>query len=203
MQITAVRPQVRRSDRYAVYVDGDYRFSLSAHEVLALGLHPGQVLTAAELSGLQKTALFDKAYQRCLDLLARRMRSAGELHDYLRRKAYSPEVADQVVDRLRKRGYVDDLKFAQAWVDNRRLLKTTSRRRLEQELVQKQLSRDIIDQVLAADQTDERQVLRQVVAKKRRHSRYQDRQKLLAYLLRQGYNYDDITAVLEDHDDIS
>lgn len=52
---------------------------------------------------------------------------------------------------------------------------------------------------LAEDETDERQVLRELIAKKRKTSRYQDDQ-LIAYLARQGFAYDDIKAAISDAD---
>ena len=64
------------------------------------------------------------------------------------------------------------------------------------ELQQKRISSDTISKVLAEDETDERQVVRDVIAKKRTQTRYQDDQKLIAYLLRQGFSYDDIRSAL-------
>jgi regulatory protein len=83
-------------------------------------------------------------------------------------------------------------------VESRRLLKATSKRKLAMELKQKRIAEDIITQVLAEDETDERHVLRDLIAKKRTQTRYQDEQKLLAYLMRQGFNYDDIKAALQN-----
>jgi regulatory protein len=84
-------------------------------------------------------------------------------------------------------GYVDDLDFATRWVENRRLLKSTSRRRLAQELRQKRIKDDVIEQVLEQDETDEKDVLRELVKKKRRQ--YPDKLKLMQYLTRQGFDY--------------
>ena len=81
---------------------------------------------------------------------------------------------------------------------NRRLLKAVSKRRLMQELRQKRIADDVIQQVLAEDETDDRNVLRELVERKRRQSKYQDNLKLMQYLARQGFSYDDIKAALAD-----
>jgi regulatory protein len=200
MIITDIKQQIKRQDRYSIYVDEQYVFSLSEGELLSLGLHIRQELTVAELAQLKKTAIEDKAYTRSLDLLARRARSEWELRDYLRRKEYEPDVIEKTIQHLRNRGYVDDYKFAESWVATRRLLKATSQRKLSLELKQKRIADDIIQQVLSEDETDERQVLRDLVAKKRTQTRYQDEQKLLAYLMRQGFSYDDVRSVLRNAD---
>ncbi len=53
-----------------------------------------------------------------------------------------------------------------------------------------------IKAALEADETDEFDVLLQEVEKKRRQSRYSDDLKLMQYLARQGYRYDDIKRAL-------
>jgi regulatory protein len=198
VKITGIKQQVRRHDRYSVYGDGKYLFSLSDSELLATQLFVGQEIDAADLERLKQTAVLDKAYSRCLDLLSRRARSEWELRDYLKRKEYDAKTAQAAIDKLQKRGYVDDKKFGEAWVSNRRLLKSTSQRRLRQELQQKHIAPEVIDEVLAEDETDERQVLRNLVAKKRTQTKYQDKLKLMQYLSRQGYNYDDIKSVMAE-----
>ena len=52
--------------------------------------------------------------------------------------------------------------------------------------------------VLAEDKVDEFEVLKAEVEKKRRQPKYQDDLKLMQYLARQGYTYDDIKRALAD-----
>lgn len=131
-------------------------------------------------------------------LVARRPRSRWELEEYLRRKDSPDPLSQQILNKLSENGYVDDLAFARLWVENRRLLRPTSRRRLIQELRQKRVSQEVIDQVLTEDMTDERQELRLLVEKKRRQTKYQDDLKLMQFLARQGFSYGDIKEVLNE-----
>jgi regulatory protein len=197
MKITAIKQQVKRADRYSVFVDGTYAFSLSESGLIESRLASGQELTGSELKQLKKTAGLDKAYGQALRYVALRPRSEWELNDYLRRKEVDPDAARQVTQRLRANGLLDDTAFAQAWVANRRLLKSTSKRRLHMELKQKRVPEEIIGAVLQDDATDERQVLKDLIAKKR--VRYPDQQKLIQYLARQGFSYDDIKSALAEH----
>ncbi len=198
MKITAIKQQAKRQDRYSIFVDDTYSFSLSELGLINSGLNVGQEVNKAQLDELQNTAKLDKAYNQALNLLARRPRSEWELRDYFKRKGYDETCAGSVLAQLRERGFVDDLAFGRAWVENRRLLKATSKRRLQQELRQKRLADDIIEQVLAEDETDERAVLRELVARKRQQARYQDNLKLMQYLSRQGFSYDLIKEAIED-----
>jgi regulatory protein len=150
------------------------------------------------LEDLKKAAVLDKGYDRALNLISRRPRSRWELEDYLKRKDYEPEAIENILGALSEKGFVDDYDFAKRWVENRRLLKSTSKRRLRQELKQKRVADDIIDQVLEEDETDERKVLRELVERKRRQTKYQDDLKLMQYLSRQGYSYDDIKSAITE-----
>jgi len=198
MKITDIRQQVKRVDRYSIHIDGKYAFPLGETELLNTGLRIGQEFDQAGLDELKDKAVIDKGYDRALNLIMRRPRSEWELRDYLKRKEYSTEVTDQILNKLSERGYVDDVDFATRWVDSRRLLKSTSKRRLIQELRQKRVADETIQAVLEADETDERAVLRDLIERKRKQTKYQDDLKLMQYLVRQGYNYGDIKSVLQD-----
>ena len=165
---------------------------------MASTLKVGKEITTEELVELKDTARSDKAYGQALGLIARRKRSEWEIRDYLKRKEYEPELIEMLVERLYKSRWLDDTAFAQMWVENRRLLKSTSARRIAQELKAKRVSDDVISGALANDETDEHEVLRELVARKQKQSRYQDTQKLMAYLMRQGYNYGDVKQAISD-----
>ena len=196
MKITAIKQQVKRADRYSVYVDGKYSFSLSEGALLDQRLASGMELEPAQLEDLKAESGNDKAYGNALRWVAMRPRSEWELATYLRRKQVEEPVAEVITDRLRRIGLLDDRGFAQAWVANRRLLKATSVRKLRLELKQKKISEAIIDEVLAEDDTTDSDSLRALVAKKR--ARYPDDTKLMQYLARQGFGYDDIKRVLSE-----
>lgn len=198
MKITQIKQQVKRADRYSIYLDGKYSFSLGEGELLKLGLHSGQELTEQELTSYRDEGDYGKWFDKTLNLLSYRQRSEWELRDYLKRKKAPEEHVEKILNKLSINGYVDDQQFAKRWVENRRLLKPTSRRKLMMELKQKHISPNIIDKALADDkeQIDEREILKELVEKKR--ARYPDKLKFMQYLARQGYNYDDIKSALND-----
>ncbi len=197
-KITAIKQQAKRQDRYSIFVDGKYIFSFSENELINSGLKIGQELSDQKLMALKDQATLDKAYDRTLNLISHRPRSEWELRDYLKRKGCNEDLINQVLNRLCDRGYINDEDFARRWVENRHLLKSTSKRRLAQELRQKRISDDIISDVLQSDETDERQVLRKLIEHKRGQAKYQDDLKLMQYLARQGFSYDDIKSAINE-----
>lgn len=197
MRITAIKQQVKRQGRYSVFVEGKYAFSLSDTALLGSKLAVGQELTEARLGELKQESSDDKVYNNALAYAILRPRSKWEMGQYLKRKKCPPALSDKILNKLSIIGILDDEKFAHSWVANRRLLKSTSRRRLLQELRAKRVPEEAALQAVEEDETDERSVLTDLIARKRKQARYQDDQKLMQYLAGQGFNYGDIKAALE------
>lgn len=198
MKITAIKAQVKRQGRYSVFVDGEYCFSLSGTALLQQKVVVGQELSAEDVHHLQDISNEDKAYNQVLRYVSLRPRSVGELRTYFARKKYPLELQEQIISKLTEYGYVDDRAFARSWVASRRLLKHTSRRRLELELRQKFVADDIISEILSEDDTSDEVALKELVDRKRKQTKYQDQVKLMQYLARQGFQYDDIKRVLAE-----
>lgn len=212
--ITAISVQARNPDRVNVSVDGKYRFSLDVFQLTDLGVKVGREISEAELRNLEDESSFGKLYARALEYTMLRPHSAREIKDYLRGKTrvtkyksrktgeikehegVPQSIADRVFDRLREKGYIDDEKFARYWVENRNQTKGASRRKLQAELRAKGVENSIIETALEASERNDVDELAKIVAKKR--SKYDDPQKFMAYLARQGFSYDAIKTALEE-----
>lgn len=200
MKITAIRQQVKRTDRYSVFVDDRYAFSLSEAALLESKLHAGQAFTKRQIKEYKQVSEDDKLYNRTLRYVALRPRSRWELETYLERKKASPDLAKMILSKLSKAGFIDDEQFARAFVNDRRLLKPASRRRLVAELRKKHIANDTIERVVGSEPADELAALRAVIERKRRQAKYQDDTKLMQYLARQGFKYGDIKTALGSED---
>ena len=216
MKITDITLQANNRDRVNVSVDGKYRFSLDVFQVGELGIKIGKEYSDEELVGLETESQFGKLYGRALEYVMLRPHSKREVNDYLWRKTrttkyksrtgemkertgVSQDVADRVFTRLKEKGYLDDEKFARWWVENRNQAKGTSKRKLQAELRAKGVDASIIERTLVDTERNDQDELAKIVAKKR--ARYDDEQKFIAYLARQGFGYDDIKAALSSSTD--
>lgn len=196
MKISSVKAQKKDASAYSVFIDDAYAFSLSASELLNQGLVEGQDIDQSQLQHLKSVASCDKAYRRAISMLARRARSKQELQQYLTRKGHKAAEVDKVLNSLEEKGYINDKAFSEAWVQSRLLLKNVSIQRLRQELRQKGVANDVINAAIESSEHSEQEALAQLIQKKRTISRYQNKEKLTQYLLRQGFRYDDIKQAL-------
>jgi regulatory protein len=200
MKITSIKQQVKRADRYSIYVDEAYAFSLSENALLASKIASGQELSKAELEEFKKLSADDKLYNQALRYIAMRPRTMWEMSFYLERKNASPPLIETILNKLSDIGLLDDEKFARAFVNDRRLLRPTSRRKLLAELRKKRISDEIIQKVVGSETADEQAALAALIMRKRRQTKYQDDTKLMQYLARQGFGYDDIKSALNSNE---
>ncbi|MDB5170299.1 MAG: regulatory protein RecX [Candidatus Saccharibacteria bacterium] len=201
MKITSIKQQVKRSNRYSVFVDEQYSFSLSESALLESGLASGRELTFAEVDDYKRLSADDKVYNLALRYVAMRPRSAWELSTYLQRKDAPESLTESIIQKLTDLDLLNDGKFAASFVHNRQLLRPTSRRKLILELKQKRIAEEHIQSALEQNELSEADSLEQVIIKKRRQSKYQDDNKLMQYLARQGFGYGDIKSALAKNED--
>jgi regulatory protein len=199
VKITGIKPQVKKPDRYSIFVDEKYAFSLSEGALLASKLVSGQELDKSQLEKFKKESADDKLYNQALRYIALRPRTEWEIKTYLERKKAAPAFIEITIDKLRKIELINDEKFAQAFVADRRLLRPSSRRKLINELRKKRVADEIIQEAVGDEDQEEQTALIQIIAKKRQQIKYQDDQKLMQYLSRQGFSYDDIKHALKDY----
>jgi len=209
LKITSISLQVRDKNRVNVSVNGKYRFSLDYTQIADLGVKVGNEYNEEQLTDLENESQFGKLYMRALEYSLMRPHSQYELSQYLYRKTrdtltktgsikkgVSKELTTRVFDRIIEKGYVNDEAFARYWIENRQLRKGISKRKLQAELASKGVNRSIVESLLSeTERTDEDEILK-IIEKKA--SRYDDEQKLVAYLARQGFSYEDIKQAIAD-----
>lgn len=200
MKITSIKQQLRQQGRYSIFLEGKYAFSLSDTALLENKLVPGQDLSPDEVNQFKQISVDDKLYDATLRYIAIRLRSKWEIESYLHRKKASPTLIESILNKLSNLDLINDKKFAEALVNDRRLLRPTSRRKLILELRKKNVDKDIIQDVVGNEPETEHSALADIIARKRRQTRYQDDLKLMQYLARQGFSYGDIKDALRHND---
>ncbi len=199
MKITKISQQVKQAGRYSIFVDEEYSFSLSDSALLESGLVSGQELTGDQVRGYKQLSTDDKLYNRTLQYIALRPRSIWEVEFYLKRKEAPAPLIEQITNKLLAFGLLDDYKFAESFVRDRRLLRSASTRKIQLELQKKHIASDIIGQVLSEDETDTSSMLKELILRKQQQTKYRDDEmKLMQYLARQGFGYGDIKQALAD-----
>jgi regulatory protein len=199
MKISTIKQQIKNPERASIFLDGKYAFSLSLNELVAERLKIGQEIDEAGHKRLKKLSDDGKLKARALEWVMTRPRSTREFKDYMYRKKAEREMIENLIEEFSSRNYLNETNFSNWLIDMRRR-NGKSERAIRAELGRKGIPREIVQEVME-DNGDELARLREVLNKKSKLPRYKaDPQKLMAYLARQGFSYDDIKQVLQGDD---
>jgi regulatory protein len=126
-------------------------------------------------------------------LLKFRLRSEQEIAQRLRQKKFSPEVISGTVNFLKEKDFLNDATFCRLWLASR-VKRSLGPRRIIQELKQKGISKELIDETLAglrADYSEGEKVLELAqdrLAKLKSLEPLVARRRTFAYLIRRGFS---------------
>jgi len=138
-----------------------------------------------------------RTFERAVKLLAAKPRSVSELRErLLHGRGTSKSTVDEVIERLREYGYLDDERFAFSYASLKVKQKSVGRRRLAQDLkfkkVDKQVADDTLD--LVYTETSEDNLIDRAIEKRLRvrgrPSNRVEAKRLFDYLLRLGFEYE-------------
>ena len=142
------------------------------------------------------------AYLTLAALCAQAEHCQYEMLEKMRRWELDDEAQARVMQRLVSERYVDDERYARAFVKDKVRYNKWGRRKVEQALWQKHIDEDIRQQVL--DEIDDEEyisVLRPLLKQKRRSTKaandYQLNQKLMRFALGRGFTFDIIRQCID------
>jgi regulatory protein len=197
-QITDIQPQKRKKDRVNIYLNDEYAFSLA--QISAAYLQIGQEITAEKIAALRLEDEYERAKDAALRLIVQRPRSTHEVQTRLKQKEFAAETIEKVCLRLTELEMLDDRTFARYWVEQRNNFKPRSPMALRQELGQKGIAREIINE--AVTQIDPEKSARRAALKQ--VSRWQTlpkdafEKKLSGYLQRRGFSFGIIKKITSE-----
>lgn len=197
MNITSIKQQVRDQNRVSVSVDQKYSFSLTLDELVREKLKIGLELDPSRLKKLKQVSLDGKIRSRALDWALNRPRSVKEFGNYLMKKKVDKLLVAKLTEEFIARDYLSDEVYA-SWLIDVRSRAGKSNKFISSQLLANGISRDIFEPLLSDLDQPEGLRLQSVVDKKQKLSRYKSNpDKLIRYLLGQGFRYSDIQDSLK------
>jgi len=136
-------------------------------------------------------------FQRAGKLLAAKQRSVEELRErLLEGRGATKAVVEEVVERLREYGYLDDARFAQSFASLRVQQRPIGRQRLERDLWLKKIDKPTIEaaldqvfEVMPESELIDRAIEKRIRLRGRPKTRAEAK-KLFDHLLRQGFAFE-------------
>ena len=192
--ILEVRSASHGRQRMILLADGrEFFFSDEACE--RVPVREGDLATPELLEALDGAEQRVNAHEAALRLLSARPRSETEMRTRLAMRGVEPGTIDDEIERLQRAGLLDDEKFAQAWVEDRRRLAPRGVRMLRYELLGRGIEPESVES--ATRDIDDRTTAIELARDKARKTRAESYEAFAAkvggFLRRRGFDYD-VTA---------
>ena len=150
---------------------------------------------------MKKEMTEQEAYLQLAAICAQAEHCEQEMRDKMKRWELDETVQNRIIDRLTKERYIDNERYARAFVKDKIRYNKWGRRKVQQALWMKRIDNDIQQRVL--DEIDEKEyldVLRPLLKQKRKSikadSDYELNQKLVRFALSRGFTFDIIRQCL-------
>ncbi len=201
--ITKITKQKRNEERYNIFLDGKYAFSVDEAVLVQYQLQKNKEIDDFDIGEIEYEDQIRKGFNKALVYLSYRMRSEKEIADYLLEHEMGEAAIDETLHKLRRYGYVNDEEFAKAFINTK--FNTTDKGPLQIKtgLKEKGISNEIIERLMSdrdAEQWKERaaEIMAKVIKKNPKLSPLQIKKKTQDTLARKGYSGQTVSAVLAD-----
>jgi regulatory protein len=154
---------------------------------------------------MKKETTEQEAYLQLAALCAQAEHCQQEMRDKMKRWEMAPEIQERVIARLIKERYIDDERYARAFVKDKIRYNKWGRRKVQQGLWMKHIDDDIQQRVLSeVDDTEYLAVLKPLLKQKAKSIKaendYELTQKLVRFALGRGFTFDIIRQCLDVDD---
>jgi len=156
---------------------------------------------------MKKETTEQEAYLQLAAICAQAEHCQQEMRDKMKRWEMAPEVQERVIARLIKERYIDDERYARAFVKDKIRYNKWGRRKVQQGLWMKHIDDDIQQRVLSeVDDTEYLAVLKPLLKQKAKSIKaendYELTRKLVRFALGRGFTYDIIRQCLDVDDEM-
>ena len=199
MQITSVEKIKKSKEKFSVYIDGRFSFSIAEDDYLSLHLYDKSELSQDEIDYIKNTINFRAAKNYALKYLSYKLRTEKEVRMKLQDDGFHSDSNEKALEELTALGYINNKIFVQKYVYDRSKLKPKSKKLIKMELLGKGIQEDIIDEVLNDWNVDEASVAESLV--KRKFGKYdledeKIKRKAYMFLKHRGFCHDVIESAI-------
>ena len=200
-KILSIKRSTRYNDRIIVKLDDKSVFRLPEDAFVLNPLHVGQTVSLDEIENYDVKMRLQEAKDAAFKLLSFRMRSIAEMRKRLKEKSFSQIEIDQVIDKLTKLNYLNDVEFGKAFVKEKIKNKKIGPKAIKSELFPHQLSPDFVDELI--ESVYKKYKINDLITfhlkrkkiKKNTQMNKSDLSRLNNYLLRKGFEWDNINGL--------
>ncbi|MBQ3494436.1 MAG: regulatory protein RecX [Clostridia bacterium] len=188
MIITELK-RIGKSEKYKVFVDGNFHCFLQAEIIVKYHIGVGTNIEEINFDEIKKQSDDISCFQSALDYISKNLKTKKQLKENLKQKGYCLQSIEKAVEKLENYGYLNDKYFAEMFVKS--LENKKGEIYIKNALKQKGVSEKIINEIFEDFETDDNAIytLAQKYMKNKEKS-FENKQKLYRHLLSKGFSFE-------------
>ena len=193
--------------RSKIFIDGEFSFVLYKGELRDYSIREGHELSDINYQDIMGIVLPKRCKLRAMNLLQKKDYTEKQLHDKLSEGLYPREIIDDAIHYVKAYHYLDDERYARDYITYHMSIR--SKNRIIQDLSGKGISKDIfmpiVEELYVEEDSDvELDQIKKLLSKKHydpEQSDFKEKQKIMAFLLRKGFQMSDIRKAMDLYDE--
>lgn len=202
-KITKIEIQKRNKERVNLFLDGEYAFSISAELVYKEHLKVNDEIDYKEIKDLAEKESFSRCKESGLRIIEKNYKTEKEVRDKLKQKGYEENAIEYSIKFLKEYNFINDNYYAKAFISDK--LSTMGSQKIKYNLIQKGISKEIIEEELVnINKENEKSTALDMAKKKveiirkKETDNYKISGKLYRYLISKGYEMSIVSDIVKE-----
>lgn len=201
-KITKIEYQKRNKERFNIYIDEVYGFSVDINILIKYSLKKNMELSDDLIDEILKAEENISVYNYGISLLSRALKSEYELRLKMKDKGFDSSLIDNAISRLKDQKYIDDERYCDLFINDKINISKDGRRKIQQALYYKGIDKKIIEEKICNISLEGEEERAFILGKKKLSSiKEEDTRKKTAklsnYLLGKGFEYETINRTVK------
>lgn len=200
-KITKIEYHKKNKERFNIYLDDEYGFSVDISILIDFSLKKGMVLDDALIGDILRAEEKISVYNYGISVLSRCAKSECELRLKMQSKGFEPDLIEKAIKTLKEQKYLDDERYCEMYIRDKTNLSNNGVRKIKEALYYKGIAKEIINEkikMITPESEEERAFI--LAEKKLLNIKENDTRKKMAklsnYLIGKGFEYETVNKTV-------
>ena len=194
-----------KDNKYKIYLSNNTTIDVYDEVIIKNNLLYKKDIDEVDLNKIENENIYQDIYNTAVKYIMVRLRSVNELRNYLLKKNYELDVVESIIIKLEKNGYLNDLIFTKAFINDKLNFTTMGKYKIKNELIKLKISPEIIENSLEEISEDKwiekiDKLVSKYLKSNKKYSGNILRNKLYTYLVNLGHDTNLVIKSLNNYD---
>ena len=201
-KITKIEYQKKNKERFNVYLDEEYGFSVDMNIFIKYSLRKNMELNDEIIDEILKAEEKTSVYNYGISVLSRAAKSEHELRLKMKDKGFDSQLIDNAINRLKEQKYLDDEKYCEMFINDKINISKHGVLKIKEALYYKGIDKEIIEEKIKSISSEEEEKTAFALGQKKALGiKEKDLRKktikLYNYLMGRGFEYETVKKTVK------